>query len=342
MGYSQQLFKILSDGQFHSGEDLSRRLGVSRTSVWNHIRSLRQLGLEVFAVHGQGYRLDHRVEPIDQKLIVSQLDAGVVIPAWEIHWSIDSSNTLLLNRAREGAVSGTVCLTELQTQGRGRRGRQWSSPLGANIYLSILWRFQQGAAALSGLNIATAVALSAALQRLAAAQQKTLPGLNLKWPNDVLYDGKKLAGILMEVTGEAAGPCAVVLGVGMNVSMSAAGSESIDQPWTDLRSAMGDTPSRNELIALVLSEFMAMFQQFEQHDLAAFLPRWQPLDGFAGQAVRLHTAQGDIEGIAQGVAGDGTLLVEIQGQIQRFHSGEISLRKIHSDADKSESDEVSP
>lgn len=333
MGRTEQLFRILADGQFHSGEALSEHMGVSRSSVWNHIRSLRQLGLDVFAVQGQGYRLAQTAEPIDLEKILRNLDPQVVqqIPAWDIHWSISSSNAVLSEKARQGAQSGHVCLTEMQTAGRGRRGRVWCSPLGANVYLSMLWRFQQGAASLSGLNIATAVALTTALHGLAEHQQSQIPGLTLKWPNDVFLNGKKLAGILMEVTGEASGPCAVVLGVGLNVSMNAdEANKQIDQPWTDLSSALPGV-SRNQLIACLVSELVSMFQRFEVDGLQPFLQQWQSMDAYSGKPVQLQMGNQTVEGVAKGIASNGALLVEVGGELRSYHSGEISIRKHNSE-----------
>ena len=336
MGYTQHLFEIMSDGAFHSGEALSRQLGVSRTSVWNYIRSLKDLGLDIYAVQGQGYRLEQAVEPLDAEKIKAHLDPDVAVPALDLHWSIESSNTRLLELAKQGAPSGQVCMTELQTAGRGRRGRDWCSPLGGNIYLSVLWRFQQGAAALSGLNIATAMALSTAIKRLASHCGAELSDLRLKWPNDVLYQGKKLAGIFMDVSGEASGPCVVVLGVGLNVAMNTASAQRIDQPWTDLSTGLnGKSVPRNLLASFMVSEFYRMFRLFEQQGLQPFISQWDQLDAYAGQSVRLQSGHDSVTGIARGVDSDGALLVQVQDEIRRFYSAEVSLRQADSDSEVS-------
>lgn len=331
MERTEHLYQLLADGHFHSGETLSEQLGVSRSSIWNHIKALRNLGLDVYSVPGQGYRLAHSVEPLELNTIRNHMDAPMQsrVSQWNLHWNVDSTNAFLLEQARQGAQSGAVCMSEMQSSGRGRRGRQWCSPLGSNLYLSLLWRFVQGTMGLSGLNIASAVAVARAIKRLASAHEINAP-IALKWPNDIFMNGSKLAGILMEVSGEASGPCAVVLGVGLNVHMDEKVASGIDQPWTDLHSVIPEV-SRNQLAGLMLSELLSMFASFETHGLAPFLEDWNQMDAFAGKEAELLLGDQKIAAQIKGITDNGALLAIVDGQERVFHSGEIRISRDNSD-----------
>jgi BirA family biotin operon repressor/biotin-[acetyl-CoA-carboxylase] ligase len=318
----EPLFTILADGRFHSGERLSNQLHVSRSSVWNGIEKLKAMGLDIYAVKGQGYKLAEPVEPLNQERILKSVTpkAKLHLPHLDVHWSLDSTNRYLLELAKYGAQSGHACLAEIQTAGRGRRGRTWVSPFGGNVYLSQLWRFQAGPASLGGLSLATAVAVARALVKIG------VQGFALKWPNDVLADGKKLAGILLEISGEAAGPATVVCGVGINVSLKEELAHAIDQPWTDLHHVIDAVPSRNRLVGVLLSELIDMYIEYEAKGLAPFLPEWQQLDAYYGKPIQLCMHENSIQGIARGVDPQGALKLEVAGSVRTFYSGEISLR----------------
>lgn len=318
----EQLFSILADGRFHSGERLSKELQVSRSSVWNGIEKLKAMGLDIYAVKGQGYKLAKPVEPLNkEKILQSTTSAAKLhLPHIDVHWSLDSTNRYLMDLAKYGAQSGHAALAEIQTAGRGRRGRNWVSPFGGNVYLSQMWRFQAGPASLGGLSLATAVAVARALTKTG------VHGFSLKWPNDILAGGKKLAGILLEISGEAAGPATVVCGVGINVLLKDELAQAIDQPWTDLYHLTGTVPSRNRLVGVLLSELIDMYIEYEAKGLAPFLPEWQQLDAYYGKPIQLSTHENAIQGIARGVDPQGALKLEVGGTLRTFYSGEISLR----------------
>ena len=318
----EQLFAILGDGRFHSGERLSQQLEVSRSSVWNGIEKLKAMGLEIYAVKGQGYKLAEPVEPLNKEHILQAItpEAKLHLPHLDVHWSLDSTNHYLMELAKYGAESGHACLAEIQTAGRGRRGRTWISPFGGNVYLSQMWRFQAGPAQLGGLSLATAVAVARALHKTG------VQGFALKWPNDIVAGGKKLAGILLEIAGEAAGPATVVCGVGINVLLKNEMARDIDQPWTDLYHLMGTVPPRNRLVGVLLSELINMYTEFEAKGLQPFLAEWQQQDAFYGKPVELSMHENVIRGIARGVDPQGALKMEVGGTLRAFHSGEISLR----------------
>ncbi len=318
------LLSTLADGAFHSGEDLASVMGVSRTAVWKQMKRLTQeSGLEVESVRGKGYRIPSGLDLLCIETITANLppEARDLMQELLILPRIDSTNAELLRRAETGVRSGVVCTAEQQTAGRGRRGRQWVSPFAANLYVSALWEFQQGAAALEGLSLAVGVAVARALEGCG------VPGATLKWPNDVLYAGAKLGGVLIEMTGDAAGPCQVVVGVGLNVAMPSTAGAQIDQSWTDVRRICGEPrPSRNRLLAALLSELLPLLAQFETRGFAPWHEVWQSLDAFAGRAVVLNTGEREFAGTAQGVDHHGALQLATTSGVRSIYGGEISLR----------------
>jgi BirA family transcriptional regulator, biotin operon repressor / biotin---[acetyl-CoA-carboxylase] ligase len=319
MSVAYQLVEWLADGRFQSGEVLGQRLGVTRAAVWKQLRDLERLGLSVQAVRGKGYRLAHPVELLEPEAIRAALSPAVRQSLANIEYfhELDSTNDHL--RARGEPPSGTVCLAERQTRGRGRRGRNWVSPYGANLYLSLAWRFEPGLAALGGLSLVVGIALLRALHGLG------VEGAGLKWPNDVYLQGRKLAGILVEVSGESAGPCSTVIGIGINVAMPEHQGRQIDQQWTDLR-AGGIPVSRNQLATAVLEQLFPVLEEFIQHGLQPFRAEWQRHDLSYGEPVRIHLAESTLAGRGQGIDQDGAFLLETPDGIRRFTSGEVSLR----------------
>lgn len=312
----------LSDGQFHSGTQLGDQAGCSRSAVWKVIQRLQLAGLEVFSVRGKGYRLATPLELLDTESICAVLTPAQrdVLQELEVFLDIDSTNAWLLERAREGAPGGCACLAEHQRVGRGRRGRRWISPFGGNLYFSLLWRFGSGAAQLGGLSLVVAVVVTRVLCQLG------LDRIELKWPNDILVDGRKLAGILLEVVGEATGPCAVVAGIGLNVRVPADTMSVVEQPWTDLETVLNGSVSRNQLAGQLLGELLLALREFEQKGLAGFLDEWQARDVFAGRHVVLQLSDGEVRGVVWGVDQNGALLLARDGELHRYYSGEVSLR----------------
>lgn len=313
----------LADGRFHSGTELSARLGVSRAAVWKHIRALERLGLTLSAIPGRGYRLHPPVDLLSAAAIREGLtaEAALLLGGLDIHDVLDSTNSHLLRAASSGAVTGTVCLAEYQRAGRGRIGREWCSPFGANIYLSLLWRFEDPTL-VSGLSLAAGVAVVRALTH------EGVSGIALKWPNDLLWGTAKLGGILLEVAGEAHGQCAVVMGLGLNRHLPESAATAIDQDWTDLnRASHGQAPPRNALVAAVLNELLPLLRDYPDRGLTAYLPEWRAAHAFTGQAATVHAGEARIEGEIVDVTNEGLLLFrDREGQLRRFASGDVRLR----------------
>ncbi len=319
------LVRLLADGRFHSGEALAAALGVSRAAVWKHVREMSaELGLEVHAVRGRGYRLAAPIELLDRARIADALSPGAAaaLAQLEVLDTVDSTNGYLTGRRPPRAGLGIACIAEQQTAGRGRRGRSWVSPFGANLYLSLLWQFELPAVALAGLSLAAGVAVAQALRRLGVAQAE------LKWPNDLLWRGRKLGGILVELAGEADGPTRAIVGVGVNHRMPAGSAALIDQDWTDVASATaGSAPSRCVLAAAVLDALVEAMQRFGASGLESFLTAWEELDGLKGREVVVRVGDRAVTGIALGVAAGGALRLQTATGEQQFVGGEVSVRQ---------------
>lgn len=312
----QTLITLLSDGQFHSGEQLGEQLGISRAAVSKHMAALKELGLDLFSLTGKGYRLAVPMALYDE----AQLQA--LAPMAPVHCFpvIDSTNQYLLERVNQ-LSSGESCLAECQTAGRGRRGKPWVSPFGCQLILSMYWRLEQGMAAAMGLSLAVGVAVVQALESLG------YPGVELKWPNDLYYQGRKLAGILVEMSGSAGASCHLVIGVGLNLAMPSREGERIDQAWSELRHIQPELVDRNLLAGRVLDHLQQAMLTFEQSGLASFVADWNRLDHFVGRPVRLLMGEQEIRGVARGIDDRGALRLETAEGIKFYLGGEISLRR---------------
>ncbi|MGF1757594.1 bifunctional biotin--[acetyl-CoA-carboxylase] ligase/biotin operon repressor BirA [Photobacterium sagamiensis] len=309
------LVAMMSDGKFHSGEALGESLGISRAAISKHIRQLQGWGLDVYRVQGKGYSLASKLELLDCDKILAQ----VKCPNLDLIPVIDSTNQFLLDRVGQ-LPQGAVCLAEYQQAGRGRRGRQWLSPFGSNLYLSMYWRLDAGMAAAMGLSLVVGIAIAEALQSLGADEIK------VKWPNDLYYQNKKLAGILIEMTGQAGEAAHLVIGMGLNVAMTDQVGTEIDQAWTNLVEACDDLPERNQLAAALIERLYETLTAYEQVGLNGFIDRWNKLDNFLNRPVKLLIGERVVEGIARGIDKQGALLLETDAGIEPYIGGEISLR----------------
>ncbi|WP_137936922.1 biotin--[acetyl-CoA-carboxylase] ligase [Chitinivorax sp. B] len=320
--HSFNVLRLLSDGQFHSGEDLARLLNLSRASIWQALQGVEAAGITLYSVRGRGYRLPRPIDWLDAAQINQALGPHTTPFHLHIQDEIGSTNTVLMQQASLGAPHRTILAAEQQTAGRGRLGRSWVSELGGSLAFSVLWRFQQGVSYLSGLSLAVGLALVKALQSLGIGQA------GLKWPNDVLLDGRKLAGILIEVQGDSLGPSCAVIGIGLNCKLSATAQANIDQVVTDLSSTLSPPVSRNLVLARILQALDDVMQTFEQKGFVALQADWQAAHLFHQQVVDLLSPAGIRRTVlVRGVDADGALIVEDAAGIERIHAGELSLRQ---------------
>lgn len=325
MSTKHEVLGLLSDGDFHSGTDMGGKLGVSRAAINKAIKSLSGAGIDIHRVSGRGYRLAEPVRPLDKQAILGYLPRQGEGYADRLHLfdEIDSTSNFLSALSAAESVLGAVCITEVQSGGRGRRGRSWVSTPYRNIMMSMSWQFDSGPASVAGLSLAAGVAVVKALLEFGIGD------VGLKWPNDIIWDHRKLAGLLLDVQGEASGPSRVVLGLGLNVSIGEKDAQTIDQPWVDITSIVDKAVDRNRLIAILVTKLENMFTRFESSGLSTFEQDWQAVHVFHGQTVRLLRGNEVLVGIAEGIDANGALkLRDASGRVNYYHSGEVSLRAI--------------
>jgi len=319
----EELIKILSDGKYHSGTDLGNQFGVSRAAIGKSIKKIEQnFGLSIFGVKGKGYRLSKALDLLDENAIRSNLNRQTLkqVNQFEIYFDIDSTNHYLNTKSLEGSLSGYVVLAEQQSSGQGRRGKPWVSPFGCNIYLSVLWRFQFGPAQLGCLSLLIAVAVVRVLRQLG------VEGAGVKWPNDIYWQNKKLAGILLEVRGEASGPSAVVVGVGLNVAMPIEHDNEIAQEWVNLESILQTKVDRNRFAALLINSLFDVLNNAVENQ-QSLINEWQSMDILKNKEVEVLFADKVIQGKALGITKEGALRLLRGNKEIICHSGDVSIRR---------------
>ncbi|MFZ5654596.1 MAG: biotin--[acetyl-CoA-carboxylase] ligase [Pseudomonadota bacterium] len=316
----QALLRLLADGAWHSGAGLGAALGISRTAVWKALDGLDALGVALERVPRRGYRIPGGIDLHDAAAIRAALSAPAraLLADLQVLAEVESTNEFLKGISALPPGRGSCCLAELQTGGRGRLGRTWVSPFARNLYLSVAWQFDGGIAVLEGLSLAVGVAVRRALGALGVAD------IGLKWPNDLLREGAKLGGILVEVSGDPEGCCRAVVGVGVNVAMPPPAAAAIDQPWRDLR----DLGLRRDALAVaVLDELLPLLREFPARGFGAYREEWEAAHVHRGRRVALGTGDRQVEGIALGVDQRGALGIRCADGVRWFSGGEVSLRE---------------
>ena len=318
------ILNLLADGQFHSGEALAQRFNVTRATIWNAIQHAESLGVEVFSVRGRGYKLPQAIEFLDKNLVLAAIGEQRAWFNLQILDEVASTNTYLMQQ--KGIAHATCVAAHVQTHGKGRRGRTWVSQPGASLTFSLLWRFQCGAAALSGLSLSVGVALIRAFNALG------VDNVQLKWPNDVLVleenkQSKKLAGILIELQGDLEGPSAAVIGLGVNLNLPKNVLQSIDQPAIDLANVSAKSINQSLLLGTILKHLADILSTFESRGFIGLQAEWLGYHAYQNKPVKMLLPNGtEVIGVVKDVADDGILLVETALGLQRFSAGEISLR----------------
>jgi len=321
-----QALRCLADGRFHSGEVVARRLGRSRATLSEALKRAPDLGVELFSVPGRGYRLSGPIEFLDAAEVATMMGPIAARVRLEVADEVDSTSSRLLARAAAGAATGECLAAEWQSAGRGRRGRTWLGALGGSLMFSLLWRFERGVGHLAGLSLAAGVAMARALRECGVAEAQ------VKWPNDLLVDGRKLGGILIETSGEMQGPSVAVIGVGVNHRLGERAA-AIDQPATDVASHCAAAPSRNLLLARALAHLVAILDAFDRSGFAPLREEWRSLHACQGQRVLVTPPrEAAYEADVVDVAEDGALLVAAGGRTLRLASAEITdarVRPLH-------------
>ncbi|HGN0870433.1 BirA family biotin operon repressor/biotin-[acetyl-CoA-carboxylase] ligase [Providencia alcalifaciens] len=318
MSIPLQVIDILADGQIHSGEQLGERLGMTRAAINKHIKTLRSWGLDIQTVTSKGYQLPSQINLLSKERIEQYVtDSNVIVEP-----VIDSTNQYMLDRIPH-LQSGDTCLAEYQSAGRGRRGRQWISPFGCNLYLSTYWKLEQGPAAAIGLSLVVGIVIAETLNKLCGNKVK------VKWPNDLYMNDKKLAGILVELTGKTGDAAHIIIGVGINIGMSKniiKKEETINQAWSALIDEI-ENIERNELAGNIINSLKESLHIFEKQGLKPFLSRWFELDNFLDRKVKLLIGNDIVVGVERGINEQGALLLQKEnGELIPYIGGEISLR----------------
>jgi len=311
---------LLSNEAFHDGSSIGKQLNISRTAVWKIIKKLESYGVKINSVKGKGYALHEPLVLLDEKKIQQQLTTPIHIDVFEeISSTIDHiKNNLSSNEIR-------VCLAETQTHGTGRFQRQWHSPFGKNIYLSMLYTFDKDMSELSGLSILIGLAICSAIDEHCKLNQPVM----IKWPNDIICDNKKLAGSLVQIHAETNGYCQTIISVGLNVNMKDDDESNISQPWGSLSSVSNQHYDRNILAAKLINHLVSYLEKFDAHGFEPFLSEWQQKDFLYDRDVKLTSQQQTHQGIGQGVTKQGFLVLKKDDEtIQKFSSGDTSLNTL--------------
>lgn len=311
-----KLLKLLKDGRFHSGQALGAALGVSRSAVWKQLKHLESdLNLSIHKVPGRGYQLASPIELLESEQLNDCL--------WPvaIHYSLDSTNAEALRAISRGDTAPFLVLSEQQSAGRGRRGREWVSPFADNIYFSLVLRIDNGVRQLEGLSLVVGLAVLDALREFGCSE------IGLKWPNDILASNRKIAGILLELVGDPADVCHVVLGIGINVNMTVA--NDVDQLWTSVQLETGQTINRNKLVTSLCQKLQIYLKRLESAGFASMQAEWEQNHLWQGRNVSLIAGTHSVEGAVLGVDGQGALRMNVAGEEKVFSGGELSLRLRH-------------
>ncbi|MFY8352895.1 bifunctional biotin--[acetyl-CoA-carboxylase] ligase/biotin operon repressor BirA [Pseudoalteromonas sp. SSM20] len=324
-GSKLAILQALKNGEFISGQLLGEQLGISRAAVAKHIKSLCELGLDIYKVNNKGYCLKQEIALISKPELQAEYQKlSGQVGNFETFASIDSTNTELMQRiaSKQVLTSGAVVVAEMQNAGRGRRGRVWQSPFGANLYYSYYWLLDDGLQAAMGVSVAVGLAVFDCIKALYNVE------VSLKWPNDILVNNQKLAGVLVELDGQPEGPCHLVIGIGLNIAMPESASEHIDQAWVDLK-RLGLEVNKNELAAALTYYLEQRLAQYQATGLSEMYSEWNKVNAFAEQLITLNTGQKTWQGICVGIDKQGGLVLRQDGIEKTYYGGEISVRKVN-------------
>ncbi len=307
-----EIIRVLSKGGFYSGQAIADTLDVSRAYVWKLIQQLQELGLGIESVTGRGYCLQFPVELLDEE----SLKQSLALNELDVRLITDSTNEALKG---EGFGHNKLVVAEYQSAGRGRRGRQWVSPLASNLYWSLGWKTQLPVQQLGGLSLVVGLATVSALSQLGVKD------VEVKWPNDIRYQGRKLGGILVELSGDMVGGLNVIIGVGLNVYMASVAADSIDQDWINLQE-LHPNISRQAVLINVIKQLQAHLEQFSSEGFESFKNDWSRVDECFNKKVSILQGDDVVNGVGAGVDTNGAFLLQTGKGIKPVYAGEVSLR----------------
>lgn len=311
-------------GQYISGEEISQALQVSRTAVWKHIRTLKQSGYDIEAHSRLGYTLRQTTDRLLPAEIKAHLTSAVL--GQEIHYfgEVDSTNNEAKKLAANGCPEGTIVVAEAQVTGRGRLSRGWFSPFGKGIWLSVVLRPPFGPMDAAKCTLMAAVGVNRAINKVTGA------GCGIKWPNDILWNGRKIVGILTEMSAEMDAINYVVIGMGINVNIEEF-PDDIAATAASLSFASGHQVSRIQLLTAILSELENVYMLVKQSGFAPALAAWREESITLGKQVKVWGFDSSFNGVAVDIDADGALLVETPQGIERVLAGDVSIRPVTPD-----------
>lgn len=314
-----ELLKILADGEFHSGAKLGKQLGITRAGVWKRIKKIEErAGIEIISAQGKGYRLQHPLELLNEACLLQKLPTTVGLHLFQ---KLDSTNDFAKSHLKNSKRNELV-IAEEQLKGKGRRGRSWASPYGGNLYMSLVWPVTEGVRQLSGLSLAVGLAICEVLEELGVESAQ------LKWPNDVLVNNRKIAGVLIELVGDLSDDACAIIGIGLNVNMLNSPAD-INQPWTSMAIQLGHSVSRNEVLVRLYTHLEKILCQVREKGFGSLRGQWEQKQAWRGETVVISTSSSQSTGVLQGVNDQGELGVLMEQGLQFFAGGELSLRKLH-------------
>lgn len=308
-------------GGYVSGEEISRQLGVSRTAVWKHIQEIKQAGYDIEAHSRRGYILHQTPDLLLPDEIKAVLTTEVL--GREIHYypELMSTNTEAKKLAMEGCPEGTIVVTETQSAGRGRLSRGWFSPKGGGIWMSLVLRPPFNPKDAPKCTLMAAVAINSAIRKAAGVYS------GIKWPNDILWNGKKLVGILTEMSAEFDVINYVVIGMGININIPARQfPQEISNVASSLSAAAGHKVERLPLLSAILQEFERLYKSVSAEGFATVLDEWRAQSVTLGQVVDVIAVNHSFTGTAVNIDEDGALLVETADGLKRVIAGDVSIR----------------
>jgi len=316
-----RLIRILADGRFHSGQALANALDVSRTAVWQLLQHIQKWQVPVYAVQGKGYQIPGGLELLDPSALEKSLLAkDMPFQALKLFSSIDSTARFMEDWWRNEPGFTRICIAEHQSAGRGRQGRRWVSPFASNFYFSIGIQMPMGLNMLGGLSLATGIGLARLLTPLIRQPIK------VKWPNDLLVGGRKLAGILVQASGDSTDKSFINLGIGVNWQMPETAAADIDQPWCHLKPLLNQPMSRQQMLLHIVKASGQVLRDYARNGFAPFAQHWPSLSAFIHQPVRIQSPQKTITGVEVGIDEQGALRVQTASTVEKIYSGELSLR----------------